>query len=134
MLRQNPDWLEIQRKRSRDNYYRLNYKEKHKPTPEQKKKLNQAYAAKYPEKIAAKIGIKHKKGFHAHHWSYNIKDAKDVFFLRRSDHYTVHRYIVYDQSVFMYRTLSGELLDTRQKHEDHIKWIFQTNGITPYEC
>ncbi|MCX6262749.1 MAG: hypothetical protein NTY95_18260, partial [Bacteroidia bacterium] len=38
-----------------EKYYRLNYKEKHKPTVESKKKAIDNYRNKYPEKYVAKI-------------------------------------------------------------------------------
>ena len=38
-LRENPEWLKKEHARHRDKYYRLNYKEKHKPTKENKKEV-----------------------------------------------------------------------------------------------
>lgn len=37
ILRLDPEWLEKEHARHREKYHRLNYKEKHKPTKEEKK-------------------------------------------------------------------------------------------------
>jgi len=37
VLLNNQDWVESERKRHREKYYRLKYKEKHKPTTKHKK-------------------------------------------------------------------------------------------------
>lgn len=50
ILVSTPEGLESERKRHRDKYYRLNYKEKHKPSSESKKKAMDKYKLKYPEK------------------------------------------------------------------------------------
>ena len=52
--RKDPEWLIKEQKRQRDKYYRLNYKEKHKPSSENKKKIIDRYKIKYPEKLIAK--------------------------------------------------------------------------------
>lgn len=128
-----PGWYEKEKDRHREKYHRLNYKEKHKPTPEEKREMVQRYKSKYPEKIAAKSKVKTLSNFHAHHWSYKKEHQKDTILLTTKDHYIVHRYIKYDQSLFMYRTLSGELLGTREKHIQHVLDVFMINGIEAYE-
>lgn len=114
----DPEWVESERKRHRDKYYRLEYKEKHKPTPEEKKEAMDRYFSKYPEKKAARHVVPRVgKGRNSHHWSYNEEHYKDVIELSTEDHYKLHRFIVYDQSVFMYRRKDTmELLDTKEKH------------------
>jgi hypothetical protein len=122
----NPDFVESEKKRHREKYYRLGYKEKHKPTPERKKVTMQLYRAKYPEKYKAKNAsnkLKRKKGYHLHHWSYNEPHYCDVIELSISDHANIHRFMIYDQSCFMYRTLQGFLLDTKEKHLKYINDI-----------
>jgi len=42
-LRLNPDWVEKEKERAREKYHRLNYREKHKPSPESKKKAVDRY-------------------------------------------------------------------------------------------
>lgn len=121
-----PEGIEKERKRHRDKYYRLNYKEKHKPTYEAKKIAIDRYNNKYPEKLKAKnktLNINPKvKGNHLHHWSYNEEHYKDVIELSDKDHYKAHRFIVYDQEFKMYRKhCNNELLDTKKKHLNYIE-------------
>lgn len=128
-LRQNPEWVEKEKERAREKYHRLNYKEKHKPTPEQKKEIIERYKSRYPEKYKAKnisqCIIPKIKGNALHHWNYNIEFAKDVIELSPSDHAKIHRFIKYDQKTFMYKDLNGNLLDTREKHEELINKILE---------
>ena len=130
---QDADWIERERTRAREKYHRLNYGKKHKPTPEKKKEIMGRYKSKYPEKLAARSKVKAPAGFHAHHWSYQKEHQKDTILLTKKDHYLLHRFLQYDQSVFMYRTLAGELLDTREKHIRHVLDVFRINGIEAYE-
>lgn len=110
----DPEWVEKEKERGREKYYRLNYKDKYKPTTEQKREIMNRYYEKYPEKIKATraiSGLKKTKGNHLHHWSYNDEHLKDVIELSVADHNKVHRYTTYDQERKMYRTLEGVLLD-----------------------
>lgn len=129
----DPEWHEKEKERHREKYYRLEYREKHKPTPEKKKEITERYKSKYPEKRAARSKTNAPHGFHAHHWSYRKEHQKDTILLTKKDHYTLHRFLQYDQSVFMYRNLYGELLDTREKHIQHVLDVFRVNGIEAYD-
>ena len=126
-LKKNPDWVEKEKERHRLKYHNLNYKEKHRPTPEKKKEILDRYRDKYPEKYKAKnISQRIKpliKGNALHHWSYNIEHAKDVIELTPKDHAKIHRFMKYDKKTFMYKDLNGTLLDTREKHENLINKI-----------
>ena len=119
-LRRNPDWVENEKARARDKYYRLGYKDKHKPSPEKKKIIMERYWNKYPEKVRARnltSHIKLQNGLQIHHWSYNLEHAKDFFELSILNHNKLHRYIIYDQERMMYRRCDTmELLDTKEKH------------------
>jgi hypothetical protein len=124
VLLEDPTWVESEQKRHREKYYRLGYKEKHKPTPEEKKKAMAEYVIKYPEKAFARgavSGIPTTKGFNNHHWSYKEEHRKYVIVIDNKNHYKLHRFIVYDQDTFMYRRKDTlELLDTKEKH---IAWL-----------
>jgi arylamine N-acetyltransferase len=115
--RKDPEWLEKELERQRKKYHRLEYKDKHKPTYEMKKKAMDKYKARFPEKILAKnkmSGLKAKiKGNHLHHWSYNEEHYRDVIELEESDHNLIHRLTTYDQERKMYRTQDGVLLDSK---------------------
>ncbi len=123
-LSKNPEWLELERNRHRKKYYRLSYKERHKPTKENKKRYMETWQCKYPEKKNAKIALGKRKplieGNHLHHWSYNIEHFKDVIELSKKNHYKAHRFLTYDPERMMYRGLDGVLLDTKQIHMEYI--------------
>lgn len=130
-LKKDPEWVEKEKERHRLKYHRLNYREKHKPTKEQKKKIMSRYFEKYPEKKNAKNAtqrIKVKvKGNHLHHWSYNEEHFKDVIELPVEIHNFLHRNMKYDQSKKMYRCNKktihfdeNDLLDTKDKHLSYL--------------
>lgn len=127
----NDDWLENEKARHREKYYRLEYKEKHKPSSEKKKEIMLKYYSKYPEKRKAKVYIKTLKTSDSnnelHHWSYNEEHFKDVIELNFKTHALVHRYIIYDQAYKMYRDKLGNLLDTKEKHQKYIDYIIDVN-------
>jgi hypothetical protein len=127
-LVKNEQWVEKENERQRMKYYRLGYKEKHKKTSDVKKKDMKKYRLLYPEKYHAKNKtqkLKRKlKGSHFHHWSYKYIHHLDVIELSAKDHATIHRYIVYDKNLLMYRSKKdGILLDTREKHQKFIDEI-----------
>lgn len=118
--------IEKERARGREKYYRLGYRTR-KPTPERKKEIIAKHLKKYPEKKAAHIAAQHikaPKGKEIHHWSYKKAHHKDVLFLTTKDHFTAHRFMIYDQKKRMYRTRYGILLDTKEAHEKYIKRFF----------
>jgi len=118
------EWVEKEKERHRVKYHRLGYREKHKPTPEAKRVIMQRYNARYPEKKAARVGIvESMAGFEAHHWSYKPEHKRDVIRLSVADHALLHRFLRYDQSVFMYRDTHGNLLDTKEKHLQYAEKI-----------
>jgi len=119
--RKDPNFVEKEKARHREKYYRLEYKEKHKPTPKQKKRAIQRSREKYPEKYKAKNASqripKKNKSNHNHHWSYNEEHWKDVIEVTPKLHNLIHRLMDYDQKSKMYiNSLNGELLDTKEKH------------------
>lgn len=127
VLKNDPKWVEKEKDRAREKYYRLGYKDLHKPTPENKAIAIKKHRDKYPEKYFAKnasycLSTK-VKGNHLHHWSYNQEHYKDVIELSVKEHNKLHRFIVYDQERMMYRKLDGELLDTKEKHLAYCDFI-----------
>jgi hypothetical protein len=125
----DPLFIEQEKSRHREKYHRLNYKDKHKPTPEQKKKAMDKYNAKYPEKRKAKNASSHlrakKEGNHLHHWSYNEEHFKDVIEITEKKHNLIHRFMSYEQDKKMYRATHDEkqLLDTKEKHIAYIRLV-----------
>ena len=124
----NKEWYISEKTRHREKYHRLGYKEKHKPSLENKKKYINKYLENYPEKKIAKNICSHIKpnikGNHLHHWSYKIEYAKDIIELSKLDHYLLHRHIIYDQERMMYRRRDNmELLDTKESHIEYLLYI-----------
>jgi hypothetical protein len=120
-LRKNPEWLEKEKIRGRDKYFRLGYKNIYKQSKESKKMSITKHRNLYPEKYLAKNASQHfkkeNKGNHWHHWSYNKQHYKDVIELSILEHNKLHRYIVYDQERMMYRRCdNNQLLDTKEMH------------------
>lgn len=114
---QDPDYVEKERARGRDKHKRL-YRGI-KPRPGVKKRTMHQYRERYPEKWQAHIKSQHmemRDGLNKHHWSYNEEHWLDVIPLTVDDHMKLHRYMIYDQERYMYRTRDGVLLDTREAH------------------
>ena len=124
-----PEGLEKERKRHREKYHKLGYKEKHKASPEKKKAIMDRFKDKYPEKYKAKCSACKLKpnieGNELHHWSYNKEHYKDVIEVSTKDHNTLHRYIQYDQSVKMYRTRKGNILDSKELHIKYMNLVLE---------
>lgn len=115
--RQDPEWVEKERKRDRD-------RNRVKKVNKNQQLNSKRYFNKYPEKKKARIKsqkMKPKtKGNQLHHWSYNEEHYKDVIELTRKDHMKAHRFLIYDQERMMYRGLDGVLLDTKLRHLNYI--------------
>ena len=114
--RSDLEWVEKERVRCREKYYRLDYKGKYKQTPDSKRRSMQEYKKRNPEKANVHRLSSHifKSGFEKHHWSYNEEDAKDVIFLKKEDHYTIHRLTEYCKKTFKYKVKgSSKVLETR---------------------
>lgn len=80
--------------------------------------------AKFPEKYhAAQLAQSVKvlfPGNHKHHWSYREEHARDIIELTPADHKKAHYHIYYDQEHFAFRTVEGDLLNSKNKHIDFI--------------
>lgn len=95
--------------------------------------VSRKYAQKNNEKIIAHRLSKNLPppfdGAQRHHWSYRREHAKDIFWLSIKDHGSVHTYLLYDKdSMCYYRLDTGQLLDTKEKHEKLIKQVL-TNSF-----
>lgn len=129
-LLKDKEWVEKEKKRHREKYHKLGYKDKYKPTLEQKREAILRYYKMYPEKkiIRSKLSnIKPAiKGNHLHHWSYQISNAKNIIELSIKDHNIIHRFLIYDQERLAYRTLDGILLDSRESHLEYINKFIES--------
>ena len=117
-LRMDPEWAESERVRGREKHRRL-YRKSVKPYRSYADRDQRPWHERYPEKVAAGSHSQHipaPDGCHKHHWSYREEHWKDVVVLRRADHYTAHRFTIYDDERRQFRKIDGELLDTREAH------------------
>lgn len=122
-MKSNPEWRKKEKARQREKYHRLGYKEKHRPTAARRKVSTDEYRRKYPEKYRAMNRaekIPAPLNCHRHHWSYREEHHRDVIFVSMPEHYKAHRFLEYDQRNKMFRAESGDLLDTREKHEEYL--------------
>jgi hypothetical protein len=128
-LRNNPEWVEKEKERAREKYHRLNYRDKHKPTKENKKKYMDKYKENYPEKKKANNKCANLAplvlGNELHHWSYNEEHFTDVIELSVNDHYLIHRHMRYSNGHKMYIDKKGHLLNTKQSHIDLLKSLHE---------
>ncbi len=126
LLKEDKVWHEKEKERHRNKYYRLGYKEKHKPSKEVQSIIMQKYRNRYPEKYkAAYINRNRKnkaviKGNHLHHWCYKEDFACDTIELTPKQHMCIHRYIKYNKEYMIYEDLEGNLLDSKDKHLSYI--------------
>jgi|TARA_R110000868_G_C10527950_1_gene733766 hypothetical protein len=115
------EFIEKERIRGREKYKRLYstalFERK------VKYKDGENHYIRFPEKHKATYNCRKliKKGFHAHHWSYNEEHFIDIFYLTPKEHMMAHRYLIYDEERKMYRTINNILLDTKAEHEKYIK-------------
>lgn len=119
LITSTPEGLELERKRQRDKYKRLNYKEKQKIWDKDKPWKN---SSKY-KGLSKKF--KTPKGIELHHWNYNDEYLEDVFVLERSEHRKSHTFMSFDYSTLCFKDLDGNLLNTK---ENHLKYLL-SKGI-----
>lgn len=116
-LKENPSWLAKERLRGRVKARKYKYN----TSSESRTRANKKYAQINKEKRNASNAVRCKidvpNGYEAHHWSYNKDHYTDVFFLKSTLHQFIHRFMIYDRELKMYRVKnSGLVLDTKQKH------------------
>lgn len=110
----DPEWVESERKRSREKYDRLGYVNKQKVWDGSKPwKKTSTY-----RNLSRDLNV--QKGFECHHWSYNEKHLKSVFILKTKVHRQAHQFLIFDENHLMYRTKQGVLLDSKEKHEKYL--------------
>jgi hypothetical protein len=128
-LKNDPEWIEKERERNREKYYRLMYNGKYKPTTDKKRETIKRFNQKFPEKYMAskytEIYLSKITGFHLHHWSYNQEDWLDIIQLSIKEHNLIHRHLIYNQEKMLYYTKYGELLDSKEKHLEFIQTIIK---------
>jgi len=105
-LSHDPLYVEKERARGREKYKRLGY--------------NNGHSHIEISNIRRDFPLQDGKEYH--HWSYNF--PLSVFIVDRlRGHKIIHKDIIYDNQSKCYFTIDGELLDTKEKHENYIKKI-----------
>jgi hypothetical protein len=102
---EDPLFVEKERKRGRDKYYRLNYRLRESTC---KNDICKGTHRKYKNIIPFNCEI--------HHWNYNKPDS--FFILPKKTHSRIHNLIVYQSDTKIFKLKTGnELLDTLEKHK-----------------
>ena len=108
---QDISFIEKERERSKEKYYRLNYKEKQKIWDSEKTWKS---SAKYKGLRAKFKSV--PKTHHLHHWNYNDDFLEDIIIIEKFNHRRAHNIIKLDLKNKIYIGLNGEVLDTKEKH------------------
>lgn len=117
-LRKNPEFVEIEKLRSKEKYYRLNYKEKQYEIDKDKPwKAISIY--KNQNRNLRNQGVITNNEV-VHHWNYNLLD--DYFIMSKANHRKIHKYLFFDKKSLCFKTLSNQLLATREEHENYINF------------
>ena len=103
-------FLESERKRGRDKYRRLGYKDIYKRAHIENSNTKRFLKNKGIELIDKEI----------HHWNYNCKN--DVFIVSKSIHKLIHKLLIFDEMSLCFKH-EDVLLDTKEKHLLYIKTL-----------
>lgn len=115
-LRNDPEWCEKEKARSKEKYYRLNYREQQYILNKSKTYKNAFYKG-LNKKLKLKGLLTENENLH--HWNYNL--LEEVIILDKSIHRKIHTHITLDKDSLMFKTKDGILLDTIKKHIDFLK-------------
>lgn len=109
-----PIGLEKERKRHRDKYVKLNYKERQKKWDENKPwKKSTIYKG-----LNKKLNV--REGYEVHHWNYNDEYLEDVFIMKIIQHRQSHRFLKLDISKRIFTDLEGNLLTSKEDHKQYL--------------
>jgi len=114
ILTSTPEGLEKERERNREKYHRLNYYNK---SIELNK--NKPWTKSYVYKNLSRK-FKTPPNTELHHWNYNEKYLEDVFLMDVKEHRKAHVFLELDNDSFMFKTLEGILLDSKEKHLSYL--------------
>jgi hypothetical protein len=75
--------------------------------------------------IAHKVAssVKCPEGMVRHHWSYSVENMKDLLFVTAEEHYFIHRYLIYVDYNYCFKTVGGVMLNTKDKHDAYISLL-----------
>jgi hypothetical protein len=118
----NEDFVEKERERCREKYNRLNYYDYHKKSLIAKPWKDLSIYKNLHKKF------KCEKGIELHHWNYNNEFLEDVFFMNIKSHRRLHKKLIFDNNLLIFKTKDGILLDSKEKHESFINTFLITMG------
>ena len=115
----DPAWVEKERKRGRDKYHRLGYKDRQVELDTQRPwKGTSTYKNLHRDKKLSDWQT-------AHHWNYNTEYLGEFFILDHDFHKYLHTRIFLDEDKLIFYT-SGSVvaLNTKEKHQTFIDMAF----------
>ena len=118
----NPEYVEKERKRGREKYYRLGYVERKSRTM----KMTNHGSARNISRDLRKIGVNLKKK-ECHHWNYNF--PKSVFVMSRRAHKRIHKHLSLDMDSGVMTFDDGTKILTPDQAMVIYKKIFEIEGI-----
>lgn len=118
---QNPEWVEKERARGREKYYRLGYVGR--PT---QRKLVKERSFKSMKTVRRDIHLDIPKDKELHHWNYNQR--YNLIVLDKRLHHRLHSVIELNMEEGIYYH-KGEKLDTIEKHLKVIKSVCEERGF-----
>ena len=107
-------WVEKERQRSKEKYYRLNYKESQKIWDENKPWKKEAIL----KNLNKKLNI--EKGFECHHWSYNPEHFEDVFIIEKKEHRKAHTFLKFNFDTKKFNDLNDNCLYSKIAHLNYL--------------
>ena len=107
-------WVEKERQRSKEKYYRLNYKESQKIWDENKPWKKEAIL----KNLNKKLNI--EKGFECHHWSYNPEHFEDVFIIEKKEHRKAHTFLKFNFYTKKFNDLNDNCLYSKIAHLNYL--------------
>jgi len=114
-LRKNSEeWCKNERIRSKEKYYRLNYRKR-------QYELNKKKTYKNGKYKNLNRNLKLSSNERIHHWNYNFID--DVIILDKAFHRFIHRFLILDEISLIFKTTENDLLDSKEKHLGYIEEI-----------
>lgn len=119
ILVETEDFLEKERKRAREKYKRLGYKDKY------SKFYTNDNTRRNMSRLLNARGYD-MKGKEAHHWNYNL--MKSIFILSRRNHKLIHKYITVNCDDRFCYTKDGVKIETKEQAEIYFSDILKNNN------
>jgi len=107
----NELWMQKERVRGVEKNKRLGYNKKY--------KLDCLFNIKEYKNLSRKLNI--HKPYEIHHWNYNEGFVEDVLIMHLKEHKASHKYIFRKKGEYLFKTINGEILDTKEKHINYLK-------------